>query len=92
LFSAEATEEVKQYARNHLTKRLDYLQSVMGARQFLMGEQFTVADAYLFTVLGWGAHVGIDLTRWPALKNYSERIGGRPHVIEALRSEGLIKT
>lgn len=92
LFSAEATDEVKQYARNHLSKRLDYLQSAVGGRRFLMGDQFTIADAYLFTVLGWGAHAGVDLARWPALKSYHERIGGRPHVIEALRSEGLIKT
>jgi glutathione S-transferase len=63
----------------------------MGSRTFLMGEQFTVADAYLFVVLGWGAHVKLDIGQWPQLKRYVERVGARPHVIEALKSEGLIK-
>jgi glutathione S-transferase len=56
-----------------------------------MGETFTVADAYLFTVLGWFSHVGMDLGRWPTLKSYHERIGARPHVIQAMKAEGLIK-
>jgi len=54
-----------------------------------MGDQFTVADAYLFTVLGWGAFVGVDIG--PRLKNYVERVRARPHVIEAMMAEGLIK-
>jgi glutathione S-transferase len=56
-----------------------------------MGEQFTVADAYLYVVLGWSSHVGIDLGKWPALKRHHERVGSRPHVIAALKAEHLIK-
>jgi glutathione S-transferase len=56
-----------------------------------MGDTFTVADAYLFTVLGWGRFVNIDLGEWPQLQRYVERVGSRPHVMEALRSEGLLK-
>jgi glutathione S-transferase len=56
-----------------------------------MGEQFTVADCYLFTVLSWAPFVKLDLGKWPELKRYVERIQARPHVMEALKSEGLIK-
>lgn len=89
LFSSEATEDMKTYSRNYLAKRLAYLDSALGDRKYLMGEQFTVADAYLFTVLGWGAHVGVDIG--PKLKTYTDRVRARPHVIEAMTAEGLIK-
>jgi len=91
LFKAEATDEAKQYARRNVTGRLDYLENVIGKGQFLMGEQYTVADAYLFTVLGWGRYVNVDLGQWPQLQRYVERVGARPHVIEALKSERLLK-
>jgi glutathione S-transferase len=89
LFSPEATEETKTYARNYLAKRLAYLEGALGDKQYLMGDQFTVADAYLFTVLGWGAHVAVDIG--PKLKSYADRVRARPHVIEAMTAEGLIQ-
>ena len=89
LFSSEATEETKTYARHYLAKRLAYLEGALGDNTFVMGNQFTVADAYLFTVLGWGAHVGVDIG--PKLKSYVDRVRARPHVIEAMTAEGLIK-
>jgi glutathione S-transferase len=89
LFSSEATEETKTYARNYLAKRLAYLEGALGDNKYVMGDQFTVADAYLFTVLGWGAHVGVDIG--PKLKSYVDRVRARPHVIEAMTAEGLIK-
>jgi len=91
LFRQDAPEAAKEYARKNITARLEYLQRALGSRNFVMGEQFTVADAYLFTVLGWGAHVGIDLGQWPQLKRFHERVGARPNVIAALQSEGLAK-
>jgi glutathione S-transferase len=91
LFSPEATEKMKDYARNYIAKRLTYVEGALGDRQYLMGEQFTVADAYLFTVVGWGAHVGVDVGQWPRLKSYVDRVRARPHVIEAMTAEGLIK-
>ena len=91
MFNAEASDDVKQYARKMLTKRLGYLEQAIGARTFLMGEQFTVADAYLYVVLGWGVYVKLDIGQWPQLKRYTERVGARPHVIEAMKSEGLLK-
>jgi glutathione S-transferase len=89
LFSSEATDETKTYARNYLAKRLSYVDGALGDNRHLMGDQFTVADAYLFTVLGWGVFVGVDIG--PRLKNYVERVRARPHVIEAMTAEGLIK-
>jgi len=91
LFRDDAHEEVKQYARRALGVRLDYLDRSIGNRTFLTGEPFTVADAYLFTVLGWGRYVNVDLGQWPQLQRYVERVGARPHVIEALKSERLLK-
>jgi glutathione S-transferase len=89
LFSSEAAEETKTYARNYLAKRLAYLEGVLGDNKYLAGDQFTVADAYLFTVLGWGVHVAVDIG--PKLKAYVDRVRARPQVIEAMTSEGLIK-
>lgn len=91
LFRADAADAVKDYARTNLTARLDYAQRALGSKSYLMGEQFTVADAYLYVVLGWGAHVNVDIGKWPQLKRLHERVGARPHTIEALKSEGLAK-
>lgn len=91
LFHREAPEGTREYARKNLSTRLDYLQRTIGSKPFLAGEQYTVADPYLFTVLGWGVHVNVDLGRWPELKRYVERIGQRPQVIEALKSERPVK-
>jgi glutathione S-transferase len=56
-----------------------------------MGKQFTVADAYLFTVLRWTVPMQIDLAQWPNLKAYFDRVDARPKVKEALKAEGLVK-
>ena len=89
LFRKDAPEDLKQYMSKNLATRLDYLSRVLANRAFVMGEQFTVADPYLFTVLGWGVHVDVDIG--PELKRYVERIGSRPQVIAAMKVEGLIK-
>jgi glutathione S-transferase len=91
LFREDAPEDTKQYVRKNLATRLDYLERVMGSKSFLMGEQFTVADGYLFTVLSWGQYVNLDIGKWPQLKRFVERVGARPHVIEAVKAEGLKK-
>ena len=91
LFREDASEDVKRFTRANLERRLDYLDRILGGRNFLMGEQFTIADAYLFVVASWGKHVNVDLGRWPALQRHVERVGQRPQVIEALKAEGLVK-
>jgi glutathione S-transferase len=90
LFSADASPDMKQYARNALTKRIGWLAEKLGSKPYLMGEQFTVADAYLFVVLSWAVHVAFDLTPWPNLHAFQERVAARPHVVEAMTAEGLL--
>jgi len=91
LFVPDAPEDMKNYARGNLTKRLAWLSERLGSNSYLLGERFTVADSYLFVVLSWSGHVAVDLSPWPNLKAFQERIAARPHVIEALTSEGLIR-
>ena len=91
LFNPTASEDWKKAARARLELRLDWLAGQLIGRKFLMGEQFSVADAYLFTVLGWGNRVELDLGRWPELAGYAARVAARPAVQEAMRAEGLIK-
>jgi glutathione S-transferase len=91
LFVPNAGEDLKQYAHANLTKRLGWLADRLGSKPYLMGERFTVADAYLFVVLSWAGHVAVDLSQWPNLKAFQERVGARPHVIEAMTSEGLVR-
>jgi len=91
LFRDDTPEETKQYVRKVLSARLDYLQRALGNRPFLMGEQFTVADAYLFTVLGWTGHLNFDLGKWPQVQRYMDRVGARPQVAEALKAEASVK-
>jgi glutathione S-transferase len=91
LFIPNAPEDLKHYARTNLTKRVGWLAERLGSKPYLLGAQFTVADAYLFVVLTWSAHVSFDLTPWPNLLAFQERVAARPHVIEALTAEGLLR-
>ena len=91
LFAPNAPEDMKKYARGNLAKRLAWVSERLGSNSYLLGEGFTVADSYLFVVLSWSGHVAVDLSPWPNLKAFQERIAARPHVIEALTSEGLIR-
>jgi len=90
VFNPAATDDVKTFSKNNLTRRLDWLDKEWGKRQFLMGDQFTVADAYLFVVFGWLPRIGFDTTKWPNLKAFHERVQARPAVQQALKGEGLI--
>jgi glutathione S-transferase len=91
LFNPEASAEWKAAARTALGKKFDWLSGFLGGKTHLLGNSFTVADAYLFTLLSWTGHVGIDLASWPVLAAYQGRIAQRPKVQQALREEHLIK-
>jgi glutathione S-transferase len=91
LFRQDIPEDARHFVLGNLTKRLDYLQQALGSKTYLMGDTFTIADCYLGVVLGWASHVKLDLGKWPELKRYVDRVRARPHVIEALKSEGLLK-
>jgi glutathione S-transferase len=91
MFDATYPEEQKTKQREKIRGRLEWVARQLGNKPYLMGETFTVADAYLFTVINWGQWVGIDLATWPALKAYQERVAARPKVKEAMKAEGLLK-
>ncbi|HYO57811.1 glutathione transferase GstA [Archangium sp.] len=91
LFNPAYPEEVKKLARANLGKRFELLRNEFDKKPFLMGQQFTIADGYLFTVLGWTKFLGMDLGEWPWLKAYHTRVAERPHVQAALKAEGLLK-
>ena len=74
-----------------LNQRLSFLESELEGRPCLLPSGFSVADAYLFTLLNWAGFTGVDLAPYPALVRYAERIGARPKVREALRAEGLLQ-
>jgi glutathione S-transferase len=91
LFNPAAPEEWKTVARGLIGRRLDVVEQALAGRDYLLGD-FTVADAYLFTVLGWGRMVGVDVNEGrPLLAAYLKRVGSRPAVQQAMREEGLIK-
>lgn len=91
LWKSDSTEDEKERTRNRLGVRLDWLAGELKARDYVAGEQFTIADAYLFTVLNWGQWTGVDLAKWPVLQAYFARIAARPKVQQALKAEGLLK-
>jgi glutathione S-transferase len=91
LFNPEASAEWKAAAKSVLAKKFDWLTGFLANKAYAMGSTFTVADAYLFTVLSWSGHVGIDLGKWPVLTAYQSRIAQRPKVQQALKEEGLLK-
>jgi len=92
LFNPKLPDETKAVIKSQLVSRIEHVNQLLSGKTYAMGETFTVADAYLFTVLGWGKYVGIDLSPWPVLTAYLGRVGARPAVQAALAAEGLIPT
>jgi glutathione S-transferase len=91
LFNPASSAEVKETWAANLGKKFDWLSGFLVKKPFLLGNTFTVADAYLFTLLSWTGHVKIDLGKWPVLAEFKALIAKRPKVIEAMKAEGLIK-
>ena len=91
LFNPATPEEYKQLARTRLAERLAWVDAQLEGKDYLMGETFTVADAYLFTVAGWGKYVGVDISGLARLSGYMGRVAARPAVQASLKAEGLIK-
>jgi glutathione S-transferase len=91
IFRATTPDAYKDISKENLGKRFDWLDKQLAGKQYLTGDKFTVADAYLFTVLRWSARVKIDLDKWPNVKAYVDRVAARPKVQEAMKVEGLIQ-
>lgn len=91
LFNPNAPDATKEAARATLAKRFGYLDQHLAGRSFLTGDRFTIADAYLFTVVNWTNFHAIDLSPYPNLQAFQQRVAARPKVQAALRAEGLLK-
>ncbi len=92
LFRATTSDEGKAAARDVVARRLDHVEKALAdGRSYLMGERFSVADAYLFVVANWAGHVAIALDPWPKLQAFMARVGQRESVQQAMRAEGLIQ-
>mgnify|MGYP001560840919 CR=1 FL=1 len=91
LFRETTPEETRTSIKNTLAKRFELLTTHLKTNHFLMGAQYTVADAYLFTILRWSHHLKVDLTPYPALMGYVERVKARPATMVTLKNEGLLK-
>jgi glutathione S-transferase len=90
LFNKAMPEDVRQATIGRIDSRLKTLSEQMGSNDFVANNQYSVADAYLFTVLGWLKFFKIDLNQWPTLAAHSARVASRPAVQSALKAEGLI--
>lgn len=91
LFDPSAPEAAKQAAPAAVARRLDHVERLLAdGRAYLLGERFSVADAYLFTVASWTGPTGIGLDRWPKLASFVARVAARPAVQAAMRAEGLL--
>lgn len=88
LFNPQVNAEAKRVLSALLRKKYVWLDSVLAGREFLHGERFSVADAYLFVVTRWAAYVQLDLTDLPHLQHYMQAIAARPAVQAALQAEG----
>ncbi len=91
LFNPAVPDAAKEISRKKLGERLAWVDGQLAGKQYLMGDTFTVADAYLFTVAGWGQYVGVDTKPLANLSAYMARVAARPAVQEALKAEGLLK-
>ena len=90
LFNPNITTEWRNNQIAIFTKRSEFLNHHLADKEFLMGEQFTIADAYLFTILSWSTYHKIDMTAWPRLTDYMARVASRPAVMKAMKTEGLV--
>jgi glutathione S-transferase len=91
LWNPTADPKVKEYAQANLEKKLDWVNGQLAGKKYLTGDTFTIADAYLYTVINWSYFLNLGLDKWPALKEFHARVAARPKVQEALEAEGLNK-
>jgi glutathione S-transferase len=91
LFNPAIPEEAKKIFRDRLATRFSHVNEHLANNDYLMGKDFSVADAYLFTVSNWAPRVGVDLAPYANVLAYRKRVGARPAVQAAMAAEGLIK-
>ena len=87
LFNPQLDEAGKAQWREKVSRRFDLVEKAIGSKPYLLGETFTVADGYLYNMLRWTEHTGIDRAKWPALSAFYTRVGERPAVKAAVEAE-----
>jgi glutathione S-transferase len=90
-FKPNTSAEVRAEREAYLRKRYELLDKQLENRPYLMGDGFTVADAYLFTVTRWAGALKLDLSNFAHLQEFQKRVSARPAVKAAMTAEGLIK-
>ena len=91
MFSPALADEAKALFKDRVMAKFEYIDSQLTGRDYLMGNHFTVADGYLFTMLSWADRMKFDLSAMPNLLAYKDRVAARPKVQEALTKDGLMK-
>lgn len=91
LFNPATLDSVREDRAAYLQRRYGLIEQTLAKQPYLLGEQFSVADVYLFVVTNWARMVKLDLSAFPALQAFQERIAARPAVQAALRAEKLVK-
>ncbi|GIX29376.1 MAG: glutathione S-transferase [Burkholderiales bacterium] len=90
LYNPKITPEWRENQLALFGRRCDFLEGQMGTKTYLMGDRYSVADAYLFTVLNWTHFLHVDMDKWPTLRGYMARVAERPAARDTMRAEGLI--
>ena len=91
LFNPATPADAKSATLERLSSRLSWVDGELAGKKYLMGENFCVADGYLFTVTNWAQYVGLDLSGFKNLLAFRTLVGSRPAVVAAMKAEGLIK-
>src|SRR5262249_27638682 len=90
LFNPATPEPVRSERKDTLLKYYAFLEGRLSTRPWLLGNRFSTADAYLFTVTNWAPHIGLDISRLTRIASFQQRVAKRPAVQEALQAEGLL--
>ena len=91
LWNPKTPADVRERTVQALGNRFGLMAQTLGKQPYLTGQEFTIADAYLFVVLNWSGLHKVDLTPWPALQQFQARVAARPAVQATLKAEGLAK-
>ncbi|MNY10450.1 Glutathione S-transferase GST-6.0 [compost metagenome] len=91
LFNPNSTDAAKENALAAINKRLAYIDKALAGKNYLTGDRFCVADAYLFTIVNWTGPMNIDLSPYSNVKAFQARVSQRPAVQQAMKAEGLIQ-
>jgi glutathione S-transferase len=89
LFNPKASPEWREIVTANVSARLDFLEKTLERRNYLLGDTYSVADGYLFTILRWTKIHSIDLGKWPDIRAFIDRIAARPATQAALKAEGI---